>query len=374
MNRLQEIETRLSAIMAELNNEGCDVDALTAETDALIEERNAIEQKAQKRQQTLDKLVNDGAGSVKKDLGKDERKMGNTINKRQAFCKFLLGRDLSTEERGALTIAGDSAGPVVPEEMINDIISKVATIAPVLADIELLRVNGTVRFAVEGVINNAEKHTENAQITAQSDSLVSVTLTAYEVVKLVQISGSVYNMSLPVFDAWLVEKIAERIGADIERQIFVGSGTNEAKGVDKIEWNENNSVTVGASASTTATDVFKLVGMLKSGYARGAKMYLRRTTLFNDLLPLQDKAKHDLVTFANGRYYVLGILAEETDSLKDHEIIYGNMKKYVGNMPEDVHVVRQFDIDHNAHKFLGVAMFDGKPALEEAFVKLVKGA
>ena len=372
MNRLQEIETRLSEIKGLLTAEDCDVDALTSETDALLEERKTLLEKAETRKQTLEKLASGEIGEVKKDFRKEEKKMENTINKRSVFCKHLLGRELSTEERAELTIAPASAGAVVPEEMAMDIISKVKSYAPVLADITLLHVNGGVKFAVEGVNNEAGIHAENAVMTPASDTMVEVVLNTYEITKLIQISASVRNMAIASFESWLIDSLAEAIGMKIERLVFNGTGTSEPKGINKITWNATNSVTVAKASNTTSENIYTLFGLLKAGYARNAKAYMSRKTLFVDIMPLRDSAKHELVTRVGDAYYVLGTKVEITDAMAEHEIILGDMKKYVANLAQDVNVVSQFKIDANAHMFLGVASFDGKPALEEAFVKLVK--
>ena len=371
MNRLQEIETRLSAIKAELSNDDCNIEELTNEADSLIEERRTLLEKAQTRKATIEKIAS-GEGEVTKDFGKDEGKMENTINKRQAFCKHILGREMSTEERAALTISANSVGAVVPEEMANDIISKVKSYAPVLEDITLLHVNGAVKFAVEGVNNEAGIHAENATMTASSDTMVEVVLNTYEITKLIQISASVRNMAIASFEAWLIDSLAEAIAMKIERLVFNGTGSSQPKGINTIVWNSTNSVTVAKASTTSASDVYTLFGLLKGGYARNAKAYMSRKTLFVDIMPLRDASKHELVTRVGDAYYVLGTKVEITDAMADHEIILGDMKKYVANLAQDVNVVSQFEIKDNAHLFLGVASFDGKPALEEAFVKLVK--
>ena len=371
MNRLQEIETRLSAIKAELSNDDCNIEELTNEADSLIEERRTLLEKAQTRKATIEKIAS-GEGEVTKDFGKDEGKMENTINKRQAFCKHILGREMSTEERAALTIADLSVGAVVPEEMANDIISKVKSYAPVLEDITLLHVNGAVKFAVEGVNGEAGIHAENATMTATSDTMVEVVLNTYEITKLIQISASVRNMAIATFEAWLIDSLAEAIAMKIERLVFNGTGSSQPKGINTIVWNSTNSVTVAKASATSANDVYTLFGLLKAGYARNAKAYMSRKTLFVDIMPLRDSAKHELVTRVGDAYYVLGTKVEITDAMAEHEIILGDMKKYVANLAQDVNVVSQFEIKDNAHLFLGVASFDGKPALEEAFVKLVK--
>ena len=101
---------------------------------------------------------------------------------------------------------------------------------------------------------------------------------------------------------------------------------------------------------------------------------MNRQTLFSEFLPLQDKSKNDLVVQTNGGYYLLGIKVELTDSIAKSEAILGNMKKYVANLNEAINVKTAYDINTNSYKYLGVANFDGKPAIEEAFVKLVKAS
>ena len=202
--------------------------------------------------------------------------------------------------------------------------------------------------------------------------MVSVDLSTYEVTKLIQISSSVKTMTISSFETWLVAQLAEAIAIKLENLVFQGTGTGEAKGIDTITWNDENSVSIAKASTPTANDIFKLFGLLKTGYARGAKCYTNRKTLFTELLPLQDKSKNDLVTNVNGTYYLLGTEIALTDSIKASELILGNMKKYVANLAESTSVKTAYDIDTNSYKYLGVANFDGKVAIEEAFVKLVK--
>ena len=97
-------------------------------------------------------------------------------------------------------------------------------------------------------------------------------------------------------------------------------------------------------------------------------------TLFNDFMPLQNLAKNSIVTERDGVYYVYGKEVMLSEDVAAHEAYLGNFKKYVGNLSEDVTIVSAFDIDTNSYKYLGKAIFDGKTAIGEAFVKLVKAA
>lgn len=67
--------------------------------------------------------------------------------------------------------------------------------------------------------------------TAASDSLGSVSLTGYEIVKLVKASRACSEMALSAFESYIVEVIAEAVAAALKKYIFTGTGTNQPGGV-----------------------------------------------------------------------------------------------------------------------------------------------
>ena len=99
----------------------------------------------------------------------------------------------------AFTTVAGSAGAAIPTQTANTILEKVTQYAPLLSKINLLRVPGMVTFAVEDTVNAAAYHTENDTISASTDKLKSITLSAYEITKLIPISKSVKLMSIPAF-------------------------------------------------------------------------------------------------------------------------------------------------------------------------------
>ena len=389
--RMSEIDKKITEIQEELAKEPVveteeeiaseevkveelekEVVALTEERSALVEKQNTLKEEAEKRQKELDAIANQTVITEIIEERKGEIKMeDNRKEYRNAFLKTLMGQKLNETEERAFALAGVDG--VLPEETNSEIIKKVAKYAPMLGEVTLLNVRGAVKFAVEGTKTIGALHTENASIDGDSDTLVTVSLGGYEVTKLVQVSKSVETMSVASFEAWLTDMIAEMIGAKIEDQIFNGTGTDEAKGINAITWvGGTNAVEVAKDAAIDADDVRSLVGLLPAGYDNGAKLYMRKATLFNRIMGLQDNAKHDLVREVNGVFYVYGYEVKLSDKAPANEIILGNAKKYVANLAEQINVVKQFDINTNSNKYLGAAMFDGKPAVEEAFVKLVQ--
>lgn len=306
-----------------------------------------------------------------------ENMAGDPENKeavyRVAFFKRLQGKELSPEELTAYSSGASSAGAVIPTQTAEEIITKLKERAPLLQEITLLQVQGNVTFAVEGTNNAAAIHTENASITPAADTLVKVSLSGWEVTKLIQVSDTVKTMSINAFEGWLVDMLVESIADKISDMIINGTGTSQAKGIEKANtWGDTNSVSVDKAESLTAANVQTLIGLLGGGYDANAKFIMSKKTLYTDFMPLQDNSKNDIVTREGRSYYIYGYPVLIDSRVTEHEAYLGDLKKYVANLAESVNVKADFDIDTNSNKYLGVAIFDGAPALGEAFVKLVK--
>lgn len=381
--RIKEIEARLAAIKKEIEERGDamkaeEIDALEKETKELTEERAGLIAAAEKRNGILDNIAKGGGVSVRS-FGKKEEDNTDpddpfgTPEYRSAWLKNLRRLPLTDAEKRAYANASGTGAEVVPTQTANEIISKVKKLAPMLNEVTLLHVKGAVKFVVEGTNNDAAIHTENAAITPAADTLTIVTLSGYEIVKLVQISDTVMTMSIAAFESWIVDMLAEAIARKVEDFFINGTGTSQPKGIDKANtWGATNSVTVGASASLTAANVQTLIGLLNAGYDRNAKFVMSKRTLFTDFMPLQDTSKNHIVTVQGNSYFVYGYPVLLSDYVKEHEAFLGDFKKVCANLAESINVKNAYDIDTNSYKYSGIAIFDCQPAIGEAFVKLVK--
>ena len=381
--RIKEIEARLAAIKQEIEERGDamkaeEIDALEKETKDLTEERAGLIAAAEKRNGILDNIAKGGGVSVRS-FGKKEEDNADpddpfgTPEYRSAWLKNLRRLPLTDAEKRAYANASGTGAEVVPTQTANEIISKVKKLAPMLNEVTLLHVKGAVKFVVEGTNNDAAIHTENAAITPAADTLTTVTLSGYEIVKLVQISDTVMTMSVAAFESWIVDMLAEAIARKVEDFFINGTGTSQPKGIDKANtWGATNSVSVGASASLTAANVQTLIGLLNAGYDRNAKFVMSKRTLFTDFMPLQDTSKNHIVTVQGNSYFVYGYPVLLSDYVKEHEAFLGDFKKVCANLAESINVKNAYDIDTNSYKYSGIAIFDCQPAIGEAFVKLVK--
>lgn len=383
--KMKEIETRLAEIRQEIETRGADmaaeeIDALEKETKELTEERAGLIAAVQKRNGILDNIAK-GAGVVSRSFEQTKSPESDPDDPyavpeyRSAWLKKLRRLPLNDAEKRAYANASTTGAEVIPTQTANEIISKVKKLAPMLQEVTLLHVKGAVRFAIEGTNNAAAIHTENAAITAAADTLTTVTLSGYEIVKLVQISDTVMTMSISAFESWIVDMLAEAIARKVEDFLLNGTGSSQPKGIEKANtWDDTNSVTVAKAGSLTAANVQTLIGLLPAGYDRNAKFVMNKRTLFTDFMPLQDNSKNHIVSVQGNSYFVYGYPVLLSDYAAEHEAYLGDFKKVCANLAEDINVKNAYDIDTNSYKYSGIAIFDCTPAIGEAFVKLAKAS
>jgi len=382
--RLNEIKTRKTEIRSMLESDAnVDLDALTKE----LKELDAEQAELEKRQEIAKGIA---LGDI------DATEVQNPLNRsadaldadaeaklyRSAWLKSLMGKPLTANEQRAYSTASGSALPAIPETTANQIIKKMYEVAPILQRCKIFHVPGNFKFAVEGTNSDAALHTENGSITAASDSLGSVSLTGYEIVKLVKASRATVNMTINAFESYVVEIIAESVARKIENYIFVGTGSSQPGGVAQggkgsggAYADGTDQVTVAAASTVAEADITALYGMLASGYERNAVWCMSKATFFAYFYALMNKSKNNLIEFANGKYYIMGCEVYFTGSLTKGVAYLGDFSYIVGNYSQDITVVKSehSGLATNSVDYLGACVFDSKAIGGlGAFVKFVK--
>ncbi len=382
IKRMNEIRSRKAELRTMLEGDAnADLDAIEQELRELDTEYTALE----KRKAVIEG-INDGSvpaaviGSPV--AARSEAAFDQDKEYRNAWLKSLMGKPLSENEQRAYSTAADSALPAVPETTANEIIKKMYEVAPILQKCKIFRVPGNFKFAVEGNNTDAALHSENAAITVATDSLGSVSLTGYEIVKLVKASRATANMTISAFESYIVEIIAEAIARKIENYIFVGTGNNQpggvaqgGKGANGAYTDGTDQVTVAANATVAESDITDAYGMLASGYERNAVWAMSKNTFFAYFYALMNKSKNNVIEFANGKYYIMGCEVYFTGSLGKGVAYLGDFAYIVGNYSQDITVVKSehSGLATNSIDYLGSCVFDSKPiAGLGAFVKFVK--
>ena len=382
IKRMQEINARKAELRSMLEGSGeVDLDAIEKELRDLDTEFKELE----KRKATIDG-INAGTIPAVEIPNPVTARAADTFDQdkeyRSAWLKTLQGKALTENEQRAYSTAANSALPAIPESTANEIVKKIYEVAPILQRCKIFHVPGNFKFAVEGTNSDAALHTENASITAANDSLGSVSLTGYEIVKLVKASRATVNMTINAFESYIVEIIAEAIARKIENYIFAGTGSNQPGGVANGGKGSNGAytagtdqVTVAASANVAEADITTLYGMLASGYERNAVWAMSKATFFAYFYALMNKSKNNLIEFANGKYYIMGCEVYFTGSLAMGVAYLGDFSYIVGNYSQDITVVKSehSGLATNSVDYLGSCVFDSKAiAGLGAFVKFVK--
>lgn len=383
MDRLKEIEKRLAEIKAELEKEGADIDALEQEVKTLTEERKQLLEKIEKRNKII-KDIADGAGTpVPNFLPKEERKVDlNNMTRdeflaspeyRTAYFKNLQGKDLTDVEKRALA-GGSNALPV---QTANTIVEKLRDMVPLLNEIDLFRMNGTVNVMVEKSAPNATKEAAGGAVTESSAELIKVTLTGYNINAFLSIGADLESMALSAFEDWIVRKLSEAIAYKIEYYIINGDGNSAPQGIERYAtWDVSDGTAVDWTGGTSGDklavdDLDKAIGLLPAAYDRESKFLMSKKTFYTNVIGLQDENNLPVIQREGSKFYIRGFEVLFSDQVADGDIYFGSFRRgMVGNLGVDIRVERQRNLRYNSWDFLGWGVFDCKPAQSGCIVKI----
>ena len=292
MNRLEEIEKRLNTIRQEIEADGADLDALGTEIDELQEERKGINDRAEQRKNTLDKIANmptptviekqeeRGAEQMPELLGVDSKEYRN------AFLKNLIGEKLTEVEERAFVHTTANTEAVIPTDLQNKIYSQMEEKHPLLADVQILR-TGTVLQIVKHTSIDAGDAKQVAEGEANEDeknTFVNVSLSGKDFSKHVDFSYRLGKMAIPAFEEYLVTEISNRIGSamadDIVAQI-------------KLDVNADNKIATGGALGSA--HMLEALGKLKQ--TGRVYVYTNNTTLYGELATIE--GEKEKLTFLN---------------------------------------------------------------------------
>ena len=371
---MDEIQERMKAINEELKGE-CDIDALTAEFDALEARAAVIKETAEKRSALIRRIASGDEGSVverheEKEKIMEERKMTpETVEYRDAYMKSLMGKKLTVEERAALTDAAD----IIPTETLNKIYGKLEE-NPLIRELDALRIPGYVQVPYAKTVYDASWIAIASASTDSADVVDSIALSAKKLIKTVEITADIQAMAIPAFQDWLVSKLAQKMEAAICAAVMNGAGsTTVPEGILHKVTGQTAITTVSVAA------VADLMGKVAPAYHNDAVFVMTPATFFGKIVPLAEDSNGILVM--NGiDYRLLGhrvildanancIAKGESTTASDH-ILFGSLRKgYVWNYGEGISIEADQSVAFRSGStvYRAMALCDGAVADEEAF-------
>ena len=368
---VEELEARLAQLPDEIEKDGADLDALDAEFKGITAELDARKAAAAKKAE-LRAAVATGAGSViaeapQTPIPTEERKMFkiDSIEYRDAWTKKIIGRELNEEERAALT----SAGAVIPTMTVNAVWDKLTGPADLIGKVDVSQFPTYVRFPKATTKNAATGQAVGAPITESSDVIGYVDLIPNEYVKLLTVGADIDHMAISAVHDWIVNNLVDSIRAEINKDIVVGTGTNELKGI-------LTSVTANSTAipaTVTKASLLKIMGALGSNYQGGAVWIMTPTMFYENVMTLtqlNDYIINDGFNFKLFGHDVV-LMSELLVSAKE-TILYGDPKAYKLNVFKALEV-KPFETATTTNiQFRGATMADGELIDAAAFVRFAQ--
>lgn len=368
---VEELEARRVQIGEEVEKDGADLDALEAEIKGIKAELEARKDAAAKKAE-IREAVATGAGEViaeapQTPIPTEERKMFkiDSIEYRDAWTKKIIGRELNEEERAAL----GAAGAVIPTMTVNAVWDKLTAQADLLGKVDVSQFPTYVRFPKATTKNAATGQAVGAPITESSDVIGYVDLIPNEYVKLLTVGADIDHMAVSAVHDWIVNNLVESIRAEINKDIVVGTGTNELKGI-------LTSVSANATAipaTVTKASLLKIMGALGSNYQGGAVWIMTPAMFYENVMTVT--ALNDYIINNGFDFKLFGhdvvLMSELLVSTKE-TILYGDPKAYKLNIFKPLEV-KPFETATTTNiQFRGATMADGELIDAAAFVRFAQ--
>ena len=366
---IEELEARKVQISAEVDADGADLDALTEEVRAINAELESRKAEAAKRAE-LRQAVAQGEGEVVQTFVQEVRKENemfgvDTKEYRDAWTKCITKREMSEEERSALS----SAGSVIPTMTVNSIWDKLIKDAELLGKVDVSQFPNYVRFPVATSEAVGSSQAVGGSITESSDVIDYVDLIPNEYVKLLTVGADIDHMAIDAIHDWIVDNLTKSIRYAINKDILVGSGTNTLKGIAASV----NADATAIPATVTKASLLKIMGALGGAYQNGAIWIMTPEMFYENVLTisqLNDYIINDGFAFRLFGHDVV-LMSEALISSKE-TIFYGDPSAYKVNVFKPLEV-KPFETATTTNiQFRGATLADGELIDTSAFVRFAQ--
>ena len=337
--------------------------------DAELEAREAAAQAAEEERQK----VAASNEPVTKEFKQEERKMENRFaidspEYRDAFLRNLQGKEITAEERAAIT-----ATAAIPTQTMNQIVGKLE-LNPLIAAVDMTNIPGYVTYPAEDTINDAAWVPMANASTDSSDSLASITLGAYKLIKTVEVGADVEAMSVDAFETWIVERLANKIEKALDAGILNGTGTTQATGIKTTKSTQDGTFT---RAGITWKQLTEIMGKLPGQYHPNASFVMDPTMFFGKVLGMVDSQNNRVVVNNpqdSRRFNVLGYPVIVDGNCGTEEIYFGDLKAYKFNFASDIEVTSSDEVDfrYGSRVWRAMTLADGKLADANAIVRFIR--
>ena len=369
---VEQLEARQAEI-AGMDTEGATTEELEEranELEAIKAELEAREAAAAKAEEIRQEVAESRVDPVVKEFKMEEKTMNYEVNSpefRTAFLKNLQGKELTAEERAAVT-----ATAAIPTQTMNQIVGALE-LNPMIAAVDLTQIPGYVTYPAENSINSAAWVDMGDPANDSADTLQAITLGAYKLIKTVEITADVEAMSVDAFETWLVARLANKIEKALDAGILNGTGTTQATGIATTK--ETADGTFKRSGIKWG-DICGIMGKLPGEYHPNASFVMNPVLFFGKVLGMTDTAGQRVVVNepqADRKFNLLGYPVIVDGNCGAEDIFFGDMKAYKLNLAKAIEVKKSEEAAFRTGSsvYRAMTLADGKLANVNAIVRYV---
>ena len=311
---VEQLEERKVAIVAELDNEGADLDALEAEVRSIKEELEARAAEEAKKVE-IRKTVADIQAPVVEKVEEEKREMKTNAEVRaskeyvDAFARYLISEN-DAEVRSLLTETVSGSVPV--PSIVEDIIKTAWEKSDILSRVKKTNIRGNLKVPFELSADGAYEHTEGTSApTEESLSLGVVTMIPKNIKKWIRVSDEAIAMGGETLVRYIYDEltyqIVKKLTALVIADITGASTSASSSAVDVPAISMNPALTTVATAfanlSDEATDPVIIMNKLTYASFIGAQAggnfsfdpFNGLKVLFSSALPAYSSASNNQV-------------------------------------------------------------------------------
>ena len=365
---VEQLEERKSAIVAELDNEGADLDALENEVRSIKEELEARAAEEAKKVEIRKTVAEAQAPVVVEKIVEEKREMKTNEEIRaskeyiDAFARYLVSEN-DAEVRSLLTenVSGSVPVPAIVDGIIRTAWEK----SDILSRVRKTNIRGNLKVAFELSADGAYEHTEGTTApTEESLSLGIVTMIPKNIKKWIRVSDEAIAMGGETLVRYIYDEltyqITKKLAELIISDITTASGSASSSAVAVASITQNPALTTVATAFANLSDEASdpVIIMNKLTYANfvGAQAggnfsfdpFNGLPVLFSSALPAYSAAS------TNGVYAIVGDLRGAQVNYPEGE---GIVIKYDDLSEAEADLVKIVGRQYAAHALTANKMF-----------------
>lgn len=217
----EECEARLAEIKTEMNAEDADIEALSAEVDAIEERRKALVTAEEQRKALADKVANDMTATIIEER-KDTKKMGekaktlyevrNTKEYIDAYADYIKTGDADEFRSATALLTENVGGEIAVPDFVYDIIKTAWDANEITSLVTKVNINGNLKVNFEISGSDAVKHVEGSGAVTEeelNEGIVELVPAFFK--KWKSFSDTVLAMRGEAFVRYIYAEIAHRI-------------------------------------------------------------------------------------------------------------------------------------------------------------------